>query len=88
MSARSPRTAMYSEVPSIDQCRHTHCDDEPRRPSRKQPPQMAGSLSIALDCPPDRFAAIATHSSGQPATRLAPVKSVLSQYGPSGSGGC
>lgn len=24
----------------------------------------------------------------QPATRLAPVKSVLSQYGPSGSGGC
>ena len=62
--------------------------DEPRRPSRKQPPQMAGSLSIALDCPPDRFAAIATHSSGQPATRLAPIKSVLSQYGPSGSGGC
>jgi hypothetical protein len=33
MSARGPRTAMYSEVPSIDQCRHTHCDDEPRRPS-------------------------------------------------------
>jgi hypothetical protein len=47
-----------------------------------------GSLSMRLDCPPDRFAAIATHSSGQLATRLAPVKSVLNQYGPPGSPGC
>ena len=79
---------MYSEVPSIDQCRHTHCDDEPRRPSRKQPRGWRAHCQLPLDCPPDRFAAIATHSSGQLATRLAPVKSVLSQYGPSGLGGC
>ena len=46
-----PATPMYSEVPSIDQRRHTHCDDEPRRPSRKQPPRMAGSLSIAFGLP-------------------------------------
>jgi hypothetical protein len=46
-----PAHSVCSEVPSVDQRRHTHCDDEPRRPSRKQPPRMAGSLSIAFGLP-------------------------------------
>jgi hypothetical protein len=36
-----PADAMCSEVPSVDQRRHTHRHDEPHRPSRKQPPRKA-----------------------------------------------
>jgi hypothetical protein len=43
-----PAHPVCSEVPSVDQRRQTDRDDESRRPSRKQPSPMAGSLSIAF----------------------------------------